>query len=121
MTGSGKMLTPPGRCPFFILIPDQGNMQANLARYESTLEMDAEARAGRRFGNGQLKTFSFQPKKQLRMSNLSTCPSMEWSSATWSAALTSSDLQTGALALLEGTASSMLIATVFESVAQLSM
>lgn len=77
MTGSGKILTLPGRCRFLILIPDQGNMQVKLARYESTLEMDAEALVGRRFGNGQLKTFSFQQKKQLRISDPSTCPAME--------------------------------------------
>lgn len=76
MTGSGKILTLPDRCRFLILIPDQGNMQVKLARYESTLEMDVEALVGR-FGNGQLKTFSFQQKKQLRISDPSTCPAME--------------------------------------------
>lgn len=48
MTGSGKILTLPGRCRFLILIPDQGNMQVKLAQYESTLEMDVETLVGRR-------------------------------------------------------------------------
>lgn len=72
MSGAGKILTLPDRCQFLILILDQGNMQVKLAQYESTLEMDVEALVGRRFGNGQLKTFSFQQKKQLRISDQST-------------------------------------------------
>lgn len=48
MTGSGKILTLPGRCQFLILIPDQGNTQVKQAQYESILEMDVETLVGRR-------------------------------------------------------------------------